>query len=165
MWSILERLFHSMQFLTVMWTAVIARFLLMTKELRQEVLHSSGGSTDANAVAEFRNDSAVTLSIMDIDYAHLMSNSDADEDIYVELSKAPVFQGRTNQSPFFTYPQILVGSGAPIGAAAGTAAINGGKSYDKGQLTLEPGESLFMNTARNAGDAELDATYVINYEF
>lgn len=137
----------------------------MTKEQRHEILHVSGGSTDVNAVAEFRNDSAVTLSITGIDYNHVMSNGDTDEDINTELSKAPVFQSRTNQSPFFTYAQSLVGSGAPIGAAAGAGAVNGGKSWDKGELTLEPGESLFQNVARNQGDAELESTYVISYEF
>lgn len=137
----------------------------LTKEQRMETLFVGGNSVASNAAAEFRNDSSVTLSIMTLDYTHLLSNGDNDEGVHIELSKAPVHQSRVNNSPFWTYGQSISTEGGDVTAAAGSKSINGGKSFDKGEVTLEPGESLFMNFAYNGGNAEIDSTYHISYEF
>lgn len=136
----------------------------MAKELRQEILTGSvaDGTTSSSAAAEFRNDSSSIIHIRKIHYAHLVSAAGLDENGIVELSKSPTIATLTNNNVFYTYPQ-RVDSGATSANDTGNAK-NGGTTYGKGQLTLEPNESLFVNVSKASGGI-LTFTYIIEYEF
>ncbi len=136
----------------------------MAKELRHETLFGTvnDGTTASNSAAEFRNDSSAIIHIRKIGYAHGYFTAGLDEDGSVEISKSPTLAGLTNNGPFYSYLQRLA-------AAAGVAAdssrsFNGGQTFGKGQLTLEPNESLFVNVIKDTGGA-LGFTYQIAYEF
>lgn len=139
----------------------------MTKELRHETLLGTGVVADANAAAEFRNDSAVTMSIIDIDYNHALRTGANDESVRVEITKSPASQFTTNNSPFFKYGQKIGIAAGTVGSGADDVAIqvHGGKSWGKGEVTLEPGESLFVNIDVVGGTALFDFQYEIGYEF
>lgn len=140
----------------------------MAEELRHELL--TGTTVDADtgddADAEFRNDSSVDMSIRGIDTEHDYHGAANDERASVEISKAPSFRGNQNNSPFFRYGQKLGVTGGTTGAALDDVTVtqNGGKRWGRGQLILEPNESLFVNTLKEAG-GELDYRYEIEYEF
>lgn len=137
----------------------------MARELRHETLAPTNVTVDTNSAAEFRNDSASMIHIRGIDYAHKMITAENDESMTVEISKAPTLQSNTPNSPFFNYPQS-VGITATTGAALddSTAAVNGSKRWGRGQLTLEPNESLFVNIDV-AGTPSANVLYVLEYEF
>lgn len=135
---------------------------MSSKELRHEQLINFGAQADSDAGAEFRNDSSVTLSIISIDYSHTMDTAALNEAARVELSKSPVMSQLTANNPFWSYGQSIArGFGE---AVDGAVSKNGGKSWDKGQLTLEPGESIFLNIDVT-GAPTIDANYEVSYEF
>lgn len=140
----------------------------MAKELRHEVLRGliADGTVTSNAAAQFRNDSAGMLHIRGIDYTHLLATAEADEQAIAEISKAPVLQSGTNNSPFFAWPQRVASAGSTTGAAVDDAswAENGAKRWGRGQLTLEPNETLFVNVFKSTG-GNFTFIYVIEYEF
>ena len=135
-------------------------------ELRWEIMFDTvaDATSAANAAQEFRNETSRLLHIRRIRWAHRLHAADVDEAALTELSKAPVIQANTDESPFFSLP-IDVG----IGLAGATPADsnnteNGEALYGRGHLTLEPNESLFNNTAKSA-DGAFIARWVIGYEF
>jgi len=135
----------------------------MAKEQRQELLRSAvaDGTTSSNSEAEFRNDSSVDIDVRGID-AHLqLSTAGIDEVVTEEISKAPSFQSDTNNSPFFA-KSISVGMGAV--AADGRNQTHKSWKYGKGQLILEPGESLFINTTKSSGGIST-GRWSLDYEF
>ena len=136
----------------------------MAKELRHETLFgSSGGSgTSFDSASEFRNDSSQIIHIREISYAHRMISSDANEHAHIEISKSPVIASQTENNVFFTYPQILAQE--PDASAGGAKQANGGRKYGRGQLTLEPNESLFVNIEKSTA-VTTKHCYVIGYEF
>jgi len=143
----------------------------MAQELRHETLVASiaDGTSASNAAAEFRNDTAGMIHVRGADYSHRISVAGVNEAATWELSKAPTLQGETGNSPFFTYHQEVAreaGDGATALNANGDgrAARNGSKRWGRGQLTLEPNESLFMNGAKTSGGAT-QGSYTIEYEF
>ncbi len=135
----------------------------MAAELRQEILKGNvaDGTAAASADSEFRNDSSAIIHIRKIHYTHLYHTAAIDERGLVELSKSPTVASLTPNNVFYTYPQ-QVGGGGAVGDSSGT--INGGTTYGKGQLTLEPNESLFVNVSKTSGGG-LAYIYVIEYEF
>lgn len=140
----------------------------MAEELRQELLTGTtlDGDLGDDADAEFRNDSSVDMSIRGIDYEHDYSTAATDERASVEISKAPSFRGNQPNSPFFRYGQKLGIQSSTTGAAGddGSVNANGGKRWGRGQVILEPNESLFVNTLKESG-GNLDYRYEIEYEF
>lgn len=137
----------------------------MAQELRHEVLAASTTS-DTDAAAEFRNDTSAIIHIREIDIENTCQTAANDESTSVEVSKAPVFQSITNNSPFFTMVNSVGISGGTTGAALDdvSAVKSKVKRYGKGQLTLEPNESLFVNIDLNGGSTAR-WTVVIAYEF
>ncbi len=135
----------------------------MAKELRQETLKGNvaDGVTSASSDSEFRNDSSALIHIRKIHYTHIFHTAAIDERALVELSKSPTIASLVNNGVFYTYPQ-QVGGGGAVGDSTGS--INGGTTYGKGQLTLEPNESLFVNASKTSGGG-LAYIYVIEYEF
>lgn len=136
----------------------------MAKELRWEMLHGTiaDGTTASNSAAEFRNDSAAIIHVRAIKWSHGYFTAGLDEDGSIELSKSPTMAGLTNNNPFFTYLQRM--AGAPGVATDSSSTQSGGTTFGKGQLTLEPNESLYANSAKDSGGA-LGFTYMIGYEF
>jgi len=136
----------------------------MAKELRHETLFGTvnDGTTASNSVAEFRNDSSAIIHIRKVTYAHGYFTAGLDEDGSVEISKSPTLAGLTNNGPFFSWLQRV--GGQPGVAADSSKSFNGGQTWGKGQLTLEPNESLFVNVIKDTGGA-LGFTYQISYEF
>lgn len=139
----------------------------MSHEQRVETLLGTGVQADASAHSEFRNDSSVIMSIKDIDYAIALKTGANDESVRIELSKAPSSQFTTNNSPFWKWGQKIGIKAGTLGSGADDVSeqIHGGKSWTKGELTLEPGESVFVNIDVVSGSALLDYTYHIAYEF
>ena len=119
----------------------------MAEELRWESLIAGDGTVVFSAGAEFRNDSSVFIHIREITYAHAIETAANDEGISVQVSKSPVTTLGTSNNPFFAWTQKLGCSGGTLGSGADDVrwTINGGRKWAKGQLTLEPGESLFVN--------------------
>lgn len=138
---------------------------MANKELRWETLSILGVAAAGNALAEFRNDSSAMIHIRDLWASHLAKTVTPGDEMQVELSKAIAFVFRTNNNSRFTWPQSL--SGGPTGATPndGSVVVNAGRKYARGQLTLEPGESLFANYTLQTGAANIDIGYVLGYEF
>lgn len=137
----------------------------MAQEQRHETLFASG-TTDADAIVEFRNDSAGMIHIRGLDMDLIQSAGENDEFVHVELSKAPTFQGATTGSPFFRMGLTSGISGGTTGAAVDDVAFakNKTRRWGRGQLTLEPNESLFLNREVTGG-SNAQSTNVIEYEF
>lgn len=135
-------------------------------ELRWEVMQDTvnDGTAVANAGAEFRNETSAMIHIRRIRAACLLSAAAPGEASTIELSKAPVFQSNTDESPFFTYPVQLAIPATGATPADGDAAENEESLYGRGHLTLEPNESLFLNTNKTAGGQSV-GRFVLGYEF
>lgn len=140
----------------------------MADEFRHELLRTSiaDGTTASNAAAEFRNDTAGMIWIRGIDWNVSYAVAENDEAGTVEISKAPSFQSNTNNSPFFTLGVSLGIQGSTTGAAVddGTVTKQGGKRWGKGQMVLEPNESMFINVSKDTGGV-LTSRHEIEYEF
>lgn len=140
----------------------------MAQELRHETLTATvaDGVTSSNSAAEFRNDSSRDIMIREIVYAHALSGAANDENALVEIGKSPTQASLTNNQVFYNFPQQLNIAAGTTGSGAddvGTSR-NGGKNWERGQLTLEPNESLFVNVTKTTGGA-IRFRYVIGYEF
>ncbi len=133
-------------------------------ELRWEVMHDSvpDATTTANAAQEFRNETSRILHIRRLRWAHKYGAAGPNEGGVTELSKAPVLQSATDESPFFTLPvRVEMGSDVALDSSHGE---NGESLYGRGHLTLEPNESLFNNATKTSGGVFV-SLWVIAYEF
>jgi len=131
-------------------------------EYRTEHLFKAGLGGDGSSTLEFRNDAAQNMSIIDITYAHTLRDAESNEYVLIEIGKSPVLAAGVTANPFFAYAQAL--SAEPDTDAA--KAFNGGKSWPKGKLVLEPGESLFVNIdATITTNLAIDIAYTITYEY
>jgi len=133
-------------------------------ELRWEVMHDvvADGTTTANAAQEFRNETSRLLHIRRIRWAHTFSGAGPNEGGGTELSKAPVLQSGTDESPFYTLPiQFHVNTAVALDSGI---TENGEVLYGRGHLTLEPNESLFNNSSKTSGGS-LTARWILGYEF
>ncbi len=135
----------------------------MAAELRTEILagNVADGTTASNSDSEFRNDSSGLIHIRKITYAHTYTTAAVNETGLVEISKSPTIVSTVNNGVFWTFPQQVTGGNAAADAAG---VFNGSTSYGKGQLTLEPNESLFVNVSKASGGV-MSYRYVIEYEF
>lgn len=136
----------------------------MADELRHENLTNTvaDGTTSSSAGSTFRNNTSGMIHIRDIDYNHDLRTAGPNENVQVEISKSPVMASNVENNVFYTYPQRMVMDTA-VALDSGTWTT-GYKKYGRGQLTLEPNESLFVNTVKTSGGA-LRYTFVIGYEF
>ncbi len=133
-------------------------------ELRWEVIFHTTSTDAYNAAQEFRNETSRILHIRRIRQAVACQVMAPGEITEVELSKAPVIQMNTDESPFFTVPVRLVGPVTGATPADGGRDFNGESLYGRGHLTLEPNESLFLNGSQSA-DLTTTSTHVLGYEF
>lgn len=140
----------------------------MANELRFETLFQSvaDGTTAENAGEEFRNDSASMIHIRELDQNGWISTGANDESMFAEVSKAPTRQAATVNGPFFVSPLNLFIAAGTTGSGADDVGIatHKVKKFGRGQLTLEPGESLFMNMAKSSGGSG-NHQCIIAYEF
>ena len=139
----------------------------MAKELRYETLVDvvADGVAAADAGAEFRNDSSGMIMIRELDLIATIRTAGVNEQVSVEISKAPVRQGAVANGPFFLF-QVEIGMPS-TGATPVDGSITGTKvkRWERGQLTLEPGESLFMNITKAQTGGAATGTATISYEF
>lgn len=140
----------------------------MADELRWEGLSVvvSDGTTSSDAAAEFRNRTNGMIHLRDVRPSHQYKGVENDELAEIELSKAPTYQGATNNSPFFSFRQLMAVS-TTTGAAVDDGATHSsevGMLKGKGQLTLEPNESVFVNVSKSSGGT-VRARYMLGYEF
>lgn len=125
---------------------------------------SSTGATQYDALAEFRNDSSRDIYIRKIRITARAGVMADDDDYAVEISTDPTWStAATNGDPGFR----LVAEGELVLATNGAAqsGIAAQDSYGRGQLVLEPGESLYMNAAGDSGGQVISARAVIGFEF
>jgi len=139
----------------------------MAKELRHETLVDTvaDGTQTASAGAEFRNDLSGMIHIRELDINAVLRTAGINEGVTVEISKAPVRQGAVANGPFFLM-QLEIGMPAS-GATPVDGEITGTKvkRWERGQLTLEPGESLFMNITKTGTGGAATGFATIAYEF
>ncbi len=139
----------------------------MAVELRHETLFDTdAAAAAANAAAEFRNDSSRNIHIREIDMELRYRTAANDESAWMEVSKSPVLASQTNNNVFFS---MALSSGTSAGTTgSGADDVSGsrskGRKFGKGQLTLEPGESLFLNWLKTAA-LTIDAQANLRYEF
>lgn len=139
----------------------------MAVELRHENLYSTDNSaSSSDSAAEFRNDSSRMIHVREIDMDLQLKVGANDENAVVEISKSPVLASRVNNNVFFTQTLSAGISAGTIGSGADDVATSKGKSrkYGKGQLTLEPGESLYLNWAKSTA-LTIETYNQIRYEF
>ncbi len=132
-------------------------------ELRWEVMNDTvaDGTATANAAQEFRNETSRLLHLRRIRWAHGLTLATLNEGGVTELSKAPVLQSATDESPFFTLPIVIRNDSAGVDTAK---SANGEALFGRGHLTLEPNESLFNNVVKSSGGA-LNSKWILAYEF
>ncbi len=139
---------------------------VMGKELRWETLQGSdvdGGAS--NQAAEFRNDSSEEISIRHLSFAHVwIGAAGVSGTGHVEISKGNALVSGTNNSPIFSLSQYLLIEDQGSTEVGGTIA-NGTYLFYDGALTLELGESLFVNYSFAAVTSTLVFTYHIGYHF
>lgn len=138
----------------------------MAEELRWEslIVTTADGTTANNAAAEFRNDSSDTIHIRRIEHNMAITGAAPDEGGTSEISKAPTYQGSTNNGVFY---RSLLRSGAPPTGATpvdGRSEMTRTDLFPRGQLTLEPNESLFLNHSKTSGGA-LTTDAIIGYHY
>jgi len=140
----------------------------MADELRTEALIETvaDGTTISNSGTEFRNDSSRIIFIRKITVAAQWNTAANDETCAFEISKSVALQMTTNQNSRWHWPHRMGILGGTTGAALDDVAITLSDviSFGRGQLTLEPGESMFTNTAKSSGGT-LTMGFVIYYHF
>lgn len=136
----------------------------MAKELRHELVRTIDVDGAGDSLAEFRNDTSVDIHIRELDAEAVLTTAALGEISKAELSKAPVYQGVTNNSPFWRWG-ITVGNPGNIAIDSNGATVNRGKRYGRGQLVLEPNESIFLNAGGQIGAPTINVGFEIGYEF
>ncbi len=138
--------------------------VLLAAELRQEILTASiaGAVTQSDSAAEFRNDSSGFIWIRKIHAAHSANTMASAESASIEISKSPTVTSTVNNNPFYT---ILYRLQKMSGDAVDSGdRVNRTISYGKGQLVLEPNESLFVNVLKSS-DPVVTFFFELEYEF
>ncbi len=120
----------------------------MAEELRWETLISSSITT-TNAVGEFRNDTSGDIFIRSIDFfLHGGKDgvgTDADINGEAQLSKSNTVDIVNNTSIWQLNAGVAVIHDDTAGVGNGADNMTVNKLYAKGQLILEPGESIFLH--------------------
>lgn len=137
----------------------------MADELIWRTLFASDtGDTQYDAAAELRNDSSRDMLIRK-NSLNVRAGVLTDDDEYgAEISTDPTFTtAAVNGDPGYR----LVAEGQHVIETTGAAQVGISKtdSYGRGQLVLEPGESLYLNMFADAGSNVIAARAVIGWEF
>jgi len=139
----------------------------MAEELRWETLQSVA-STDTNAFGEFRNDTSADVFIRSVDMlftAQLITATTSLASAQMQLSKSNTIDLVNNSSIY----QLNIGAvfmndeTGGVGPNSSTGTVN--KLYAKGQLILEPGESLFGHLDFVNVASQTKSVITIGYHF
>ncbi len=136
----------------------------MAQELRQEILagNVAGGITQSDSIVEFRNDTNGFISIRKIHKAISANTMSSAESASVEISKSPTVASTVNNNPFWTVnTRLQKGAGDAVDSGD---RVNGTSSWGRGQLILEPNESIFVNVLKSS-DPVVTFFYEVEYEF
>ncbi len=139
----------------------------MAKELRTEMLVGTlaAGTTSFSADTEFRNDSSGMIHIRRITLNTTCSTQNVAEVSTIEISKSPTIASLTNNNVFWSWSMDVAGAGIISGAVTeGATTHNWVRNYGKGQLILEPNESVFVNASKSSGITQ-SYNFNIEYEF
>lgn len=139
----------------------------MAEELRWETLQSTA-TTDQSAFGEFRNDTSADLFIRSIDMFMMVQDtatSAAVAQVQMQLSKSNTIDLSNNTSIF-----QLNSGGSFLHLTTAGSGPNGSQStitklYAKGQLILEPGESLFGHLDFGGTPTNAQFSITIGYHF
>ncbi len=139
----------------------------MAEELRWESLISTA-TVDTNAFGEFRNDTNADLFVRSVDILFLTENitaTTASNHGQLQVSKSNTIDQVNNSSIY----QLNIG-GMSMNDETGSVGPNGSsqtvnKLYAKGQLILEPGESLFGHLDFANTPTTVKANVTIGYHF
>ncbi len=136
----------------------------MAQELRQEILagNVAGGVTQSDSIVEFRNDTNGFISIRKIHKAISCNAMASAESASVEISKSPTVASTVTNNPFWTInTRLQKMSGDTVDSGD---RVNGTSSWGRGQLILEPNESVFVNVLKSS-DPVVTFFYELEYEF
>lgn len=139
----------------------------MAEELRWETLFTSS-TVDVDNFGEFRNDTSGDIFIRSIDAMLTVTNitaTTAVNDTQMQLSKSNTIDNINNTSIF----QLNLGAVSMndevggVGPNATSTHLN--KLYAKGQLILEPGESLFGHINFGNNPTNVVGSWTLGYHF
>lgn len=139
----------------------------MAEELRWETLISTS-ITDANAFGEFRNDTSADLFIRSVDLflmCDLITATTAVANALLQLSKSNTVDLANNTSIYQLNAGVTFMNDETGGVGPNAGAISVNKLYAKGQLILEPGESLFAHLDFSNAPTTTKAHATIGYHF
>ena len=137
----------------------------MADELRWETLlvDVADGVTASDAGATFTNTTKDDIFIRRIHRALRTAAAGPNEIMTSQLSKQGSFQSINGQSGFNLTDEV----GTPASGATptdGTTTFNATELYARGQLKLEPNETVFVNVTKSSGGASR-SRYEIGYHF
>jgi len=139
----------------------------MAEELRWETLQSTA-IADTNAFGEFRNDTSADLFIRSIDMFFLSADITASSAVshgQVQLSKSNTIDLTNNTSIFQLNIGAVFMNDETGGVGPNASANTLSKLYAKGQLILEPGESVFGHVDYANAPTNTQISIVIGYHF
>ncbi len=138
--------------------------IILAQELRQEILAGTvlAAATQSDSISEFRNDTNGFISIRKIHAAMSANTMASGESVSIEISKSPTVASTVNNNPFWTINfRMQKASGDAVDSGA---QINRTISWGRGQLVLEPNESVFVNSIKSA-DPVASFFFELEYEF
>jgi len=140
----------------------------MAEELRWEMLFTFA-IVDTDAYGEFRNDTSGDIFVRSLDLDQVTSldvSSTADHTGQLQVSKSNTID-RNNNSTIFQQSVFSTIRFDDTATLANAFAVQGSKSklFAKGQLILEPGESLFGHVEYSNAPTEAKSLIEIGYHF
>lgn len=139
----------------------------MAEELRWETLFSTAVA-DTSAFGEFRNETSGDINIRSLDGDFMLTVAVSSDSIVaggLQISKSRIRDVTNNSSIFQANISLHCSKDATDGNGAGGDSGRLNKLYAKGQLTLEPGESLFAHLDFTNTPGEARSTWTIGYHF
>lgn len=140
--------------------------IFMAEELRWETIRTVA-TTDTNAFGTFTNTTKGNIHIRSIDiegFAQSDTAAAASSAARVQVSKSNSIDDGQN-STIFQLNAAASTLNLASGAGSGGEPFNKGKLYARGQLTLEPGESLFGHLGITNAITDLLGLVTFGYHF
>ncbi len=138
----------------------------MAEELRWETLFGelADGQTSSNSISEFRNETDEDMFIRHVRESHSVKTAGPGEDSVIELTKANALVSDTDNTPFYVMSTEMGMPSAGATPVDGDVVENKTTLYAKGQVVLEPNESLFVNIRKSSGGL-VQYRYNLGYHF
>lgn len=140
--------------------------LIMGDELRAVTLTGAlaAGTTDFDKQSTFTNETNDLIHIKQVIEAHDGNLFAPGESVMLELSKSPTRASVVDDDRTFRLPTRARGNVAGASADEGGIQINKNTRFARGEFTLEPNESVYVNASKSSGPACI-YEYVLQYEF